>query len=62
MIKQIKVQYSVNKRYNENIYKGAKIPLSTTELVDMGIDEDNRLVNVEYDQKTKTITISPIKK
>lgn len=56
---RIKVQHPVNKVVNGIEYRGAKLPLRTTELINMGIDESNPYVDIEYDEYAKKIIITP---
>jgi len=58
---QIKIQFPVTKVVNGTEYKGARAPLRTVELDNMGIDESNPFVDIEYDEYSRKIIITPVK-
>lgn len=56
----IKVQHPITKTVNGIEYRGAKLPLRTTELNNMGINEENPYVDIEYDEFNRKIIITPV--
>ena len=56
---RIKIQHPVTKTVNGNEYRGARLSLRISELENIGIDEDNPYVDIEYDEYGRKIVITP---
>jgi hypothetical protein len=64
MNKTYKIQYNVQLQEvaggRIHRHRKATTSLPINVLTDMGLDEENNLINIHYDKNTKTITITKI--